>query len=224
MSKDMQPDNIKDMQKCILDILIAIDKVCKEHHLRYYLIAGTMLGAIRHRGFIPWDDDADVALPRKDYEKLVKYANEWLPNYYELVSEKGETIHVFPPNGADYYAARVYAKNKVGKKIYSEFSDIITAVRTPEISMSKVIDGNVDINIVNIDDYSALVSFNVYSYDSNNKEILLGTFKLSDKKININVTENTDVYVRAYSEGYESSELNPTYVYSAKSNVINTSK
>ena len=144
--------------------------------------------------------------------------------YYELVSEKGETIHVFPPNGADYYAARVYAKNKVGKKIYSEFSDIITAVRTPEISMSKVIDGNVDINIVNIDDYSALVSFNVYSYDSNNKEILLGTFKLSDKKININVTENTDVYVRAYSEGYESSELNPTYVYSAKSNVINTSK
>lgn len=54
--------------------------------MRYYLIAGTMLGAVRHKGFIPWDDDADIALPRKDYEKLIAHANEWLPEEYELVS------------------------------------------------------------------------------------------------------------------------------------------
>ena len=76
----------KEMQRYILDILLAIDKVCREHHLRYYLIAGTMLGAVRHKGFVPWDDDADVALPREDYNILVRHANEWLPKRYELVS------------------------------------------------------------------------------------------------------------------------------------------
>lgn len=79
-------EKTKEMQKFILDILLAIDKVCREHNLNYYLIAGTMLGAVRHKGFVPWDDDADVALPRKDYNILVEHANEWLPERYELVS------------------------------------------------------------------------------------------------------------------------------------------
>ena len=60
--------DIRPLQLRILDILLALDKVCKEHNLRYYLWAGTMLGAIRHKGFIPWDDDLDIAMPRKDYD------------------------------------------------------------------------------------------------------------------------------------------------------------
>lgn len=76
----------REMQKVILGVLKAIDATCKAHGLTYYLIAGTMLGAVRHRGFIPWDDDADVALPRPDYEMLVKHGNEWLPQGYEIVS------------------------------------------------------------------------------------------------------------------------------------------
>lgn len=84
--KRISPDETRDMQRVILGILEAIDKVCREHHLRYYMIAGTMLGAVRHHGFIPWDDDADVALPRKDYDILCRHANEWLPKEYELVS------------------------------------------------------------------------------------------------------------------------------------------
>ncbi len=78
----------KELQRVILGILKAIDKVCKEHGLRYYLIAGTMLGAVRHKGFVPWDDDADVALPRKDYDILLANANKWLPEEYELVSNQ----------------------------------------------------------------------------------------------------------------------------------------
>ena len=77
--KRISDEQTRELQKYILDMLIAIDQVCREHNLCYYLIAGTMLGAVRHKGFVPWDDDADVALPRKDYNEFVKHANEWLP-------------------------------------------------------------------------------------------------------------------------------------------------
>ncbi|UKK53543.1 phosphorylcholine transferase LicD [Prevotella sp. E2-28] len=78
-------DETREIQSCLLGILKAIDNVCREHHLRYYLFAGTMLGAVRHKGFVPWDDDADIAMPRPDYEEFLKHANEWLPERYELV-------------------------------------------------------------------------------------------------------------------------------------------
>ena len=77
-------EETREMQRIILGILEAIDKVCRKHNLQYFMIAGTMLGAVRHHGFIPWDDDADVALPRHDYEVLLAHANEWLPEEYEL--------------------------------------------------------------------------------------------------------------------------------------------
>ena len=90
----------KELQQCLLGILKAIDVVCREHHLRYYLLAGTCLGAVRHKGFIPWDDDADVGMPRPDYEELVRHAGEWLPEGYELVS--GDSDPHYP-----YFFARI---------------------------------------------------------------------------------------------------------------------
>ena len=60
--------DIRPLQLRILKILLAVDKVCKEHGLRYYIMAGTMLGAVRHKGFIPWDDDLDIGMPRADYD------------------------------------------------------------------------------------------------------------------------------------------------------------
>lgn len=89
-----------ELLRCLLGILEAIDRVCREHRLRYYLIAGTCLGAIRHKGFIPWDDDADVGMPRPDYDVLIAHASEWLPEGYELVS--GETNPRYP-----YFFARI---------------------------------------------------------------------------------------------------------------------
>lgn len=80
---------IRPLQLLILNNLLALDKVCKEHNLRYYIIAGTLLGAVRHKGFIPWDDDLDVGMPREDYDKLVLHAKDWLPAPYEFIS--GET-------------------------------------------------------------------------------------------------------------------------------------
>ena len=63
--------DIDTLHKHILGILLAVDKVCREHDIRYYCWAGTMLGAIRHKGFIPWDDDVDIIMPRPDYERFI---------------------------------------------------------------------------------------------------------------------------------------------------------
>lgn len=54
----------------LLEILIYFDKICRENNIRYWLSSGTALGAVRHGGFIPWDDDADVEMLREDFEKL----------------------------------------------------------------------------------------------------------------------------------------------------------
>lgn len=53
-----------------IDLLVKLDRVCREHNLRYSVAFGSLLGIIRHKGFIPWDDDIDVVMPREDYEKL----------------------------------------------------------------------------------------------------------------------------------------------------------
>lgn len=64
--------NSSEIKKLELEILLKFDEFCKQHKLRYYLSDGTLLGAIRHKGFIPWDDDIDVCMPRPDYERAVK--------------------------------------------------------------------------------------------------------------------------------------------------------
>ncbi|MGB4205608.1 MAG: LicD family protein [Bacteroidales bacterium] len=61
-----------------LDLLIKFDALCKKHHLKYFIFSGSLLGTIRHKGFIPWDDDMDVAMMREDYERLNQIASEEL--------------------------------------------------------------------------------------------------------------------------------------------------
>ena len=70
------------LQECQLEILKAFIKVCKDNNLQYYLVGGTCLGAVRHKGFIPWDDDIDVGMPRKDYDKFITLQKEFKDPYF----------------------------------------------------------------------------------------------------------------------------------------------
>ncbi|MGN0031855.1 MAG: glycosyltransferase [Candidatus Gastranaerophilaceae bacterium] len=81
---------LRNIQLGNLSILLKFDKVCRENNLKYWLWAGSVLGAVRHKGFIPWDDDIDVIMPRNDYNKLIKIFNSYnFENLYaELSDEK----------------------------------------------------------------------------------------------------------------------------------------
>lgn len=78
------------VQKC-LGILAEIDRICKANDIKYFAYAGTLLGAVRHKGLIPWDDDIDVVMPRKDYERFAEVCKTQLSDDFEL-----QTIYTDP--------------------------------------------------------------------------------------------------------------------------------
>ena len=67
---ELTKEELRQVQMIELELLCEVDRICKKCNIRYTVIAGTLLGAVRHKGFIPWDDDADVALLRPEYEKF----------------------------------------------------------------------------------------------------------------------------------------------------------
>ena len=82
--------NLRKLQLAELEIIRVFIDICEREHLRYYMIGGTMLGAVRHRGFIPWDDDVDIGMPREDYDRLFDLlaGGEGLPEHFEYLNFK----------------------------------------------------------------------------------------------------------------------------------------
>ena len=80
----MKNNILRKLQLVEVEILDEIVRICDKHNLNYFLVGGTLLGAVRHKGFIPWDDDIDIGMPRKDYEYFLKIAEKELNNNYKI--------------------------------------------------------------------------------------------------------------------------------------------
>ena len=86
---------LRRQQLRMLDILLEIDRICKKHKIQYWLSCGTLLGAIRHHGFIPWDDDLDIEMLWQDYQRLLKVLPTELPPTMALQCTKTDRNYFF---------------------------------------------------------------------------------------------------------------------------------
>ena len=84
--KELSDEDVKALQGVFLEMLKDLDRVCAEHHITYMAAGGTALGAVRHEGFIPWDDDVDILMPRKDLDRFVEIFDGAMGEKYGLTS------------------------------------------------------------------------------------------------------------------------------------------
>lgn len=87
--------SLQEMQQVYLELLQEFDALCQAHDLRYDLAGGSLLGAVRHQGFIPWDNDIDVCMPRPDYQRLLELKAQGklkLPAHRDLISHRDKTL------------------------------------------------------------------------------------------------------------------------------------
>jgi len=105
----MKEYDLTKVHQANLGILKEIDRICRKHGIQYLLDAGTLLGAVRHKGFIPWDDDADVAFTRTNYEAFLQVVRSELPEDMELLEpkdlRKGKAFY-------DFTARIIYKKSR----------------------------------------------------------------------------------------------------------------
>jgi len=85
--------NVKQAQQIMLEILIEVDRICKKYNIDYWLDHGTLLGAVRHKGFIPWDDDLDITMLREDYEKFLQVASKEFNSKYFLQTQESDKFY-----------------------------------------------------------------------------------------------------------------------------------
>ncbi len=158
-----QSQYLEKIHKEILLVMDEVDRICTEYGLRYYLIGGTLLGAVRHDGFIPWDDDLDIVMPRDDFERFIDICKDgFQPNFrlswittncqyrhlyakienintifYESVEYKsgfpGVFVDVFPLDETNGYSPALDERKKVLRKISTMMGMKVTQGKNKKI-------------------------------------------------------------------------------------------
>ncbi|MDD6282261.1 MAG: LicD family protein [Oribacterium sp.] len=113
--------DLSKVHRANLEILEAIDRICRAHQITYRLDAGTLLGAVRHGGFIPWDDDVDLVFRREEFEKFAAIADQELPDKMELIHptdyQHGRAFFDFVPR-VIYKNSRRHAADDADQSFY----------------------------------------------------------------------------------------------------------
>jgi len=133
---------LKKAQEKMLNILIEVDKICQRHEIPYWLDFGTLLGTVRHNGFIPWDDDLDIACFGKDYAKLTRVLQEELPStlrFQDWKNEKKLLMKMGKVRDINSYVEEALYK-KGALKYQGIYIDIFPIVRIPSLSIRKKVD------------------------------------------------------------------------------------
>ena len=171
-SKRYDDETLKHLQQVEFKILKYFIEICEEHDLTYFLYAGTLLGAIRHQGFIPWDDDIDVIMFRQDFEKL----NEILEND---IDEKYRFFNVLNEETYHYTWGRLTLKNTLFKEWWGDqvdytpniFIDIFILDNVPRNKFKKFFHKWTSFSLNMLTSYAILK----YKNDSKLKEIIQHT-------------------------------------------------
>ena len=101
---------LEEKKRILVDILSEIDSFCRNNNIQYFLIGGSLIGAVRHNGFIPWDDDIDIGMSREDYERFVKeYASD--SNFTQVLDFRNCKNYIWPAAKVIHKGTLLYENN-----------------------------------------------------------------------------------------------------------------
>ena len=132
MSDSKKEINTKEI---LLEMTKIIQKICEENDINYFMIGGTFIGAVRHKGFIPWDDDVDLGMFRNDYEKFIEVCKSKLPQNYELFhysTNLNVVEHFAKVINKDYIVEELRGEN--GNTILKKYDEVSKMYKDEEYS------------------------------------------------------------------------------------------
>ena len=134
MENNVRPaeGTLRELQLLEFEMLKKVKEICNKNHITYFLSGGTLLGAVRHGGFIPWDDDVDIAMPRPDYERFLKAAEQEFEYPYEILTPDKDSSYLFPFAKIIDKRAKVKTTSRKNEQVWNVWVDIFPLDSMPK--------------------------------------------------------------------------------------------
>ena len=129
--------NLEEIKKALIEMLRYIDEICRKNNIEYSVIAGTMLGAVRHKGFIPWDDDIDIALTKDNYDKLLDVLKNQTGRYQLFTIDKTKNYNFTFAKLVDTKTILIDEKSLRPIENYGLYVDIFCFVNTSDNKLAR---------------------------------------------------------------------------------------